>query len=92
MLLFKILGLLILLFCSIIIGFLKSEQLVLRKNKLNSFCKGFSILKERIRCGEGEIKTLILKSFEENLFYQRDGIIKVNKEHLQNYEITLIEE
>ena len=92
MLLFKILGLSILLFCCFAIGFLKSEQLILRKNKLNSFCKGFSILKERIRYGEGEIKTLILKSFEENLFYQRDDIIKVNKEHLQNYEITLIEE
>lgn len=92
MLLLKISGLLILLFCSVTIGFIKSEQLILRKNKLNNFCKGFTILKERIRYGEGEIEPLILKSFEENLFYSKGNTIKVNKDYLQNYEITLIEE
>lgn len=92
MFLFKILGLLILLLCCCAVGFIKSEQLILRRNKLDSFCKGFAILKERIRCGEGEIVTLILKSFEKNLFSLNDNTLKVNKSYLQNLEIILIEE
>ena len=92
MLLFKISGLLIILLCCWIIGFIKSEKLILRKNRLDSFCKGFTVLKERIRCGEGEISTLILKSFEKNLFYLKSNTIKVNKEHLKTEEIILIEE
>lgn len=82
-LLFKISGLIIIVFVCWAIGFLKANALHLRYKKLCNIHNGIGDLKERIRLHGGEIDRLINLSFET---YPPDYTA------LQKEDITLIED
>lgn len=92
MLLFKISGLLLVFSAATAIGFLKSNELSVRAKRLDMLCRGLSELKERIRCGEGEIERLVLQSFDRELITAENGKITVNRNGLKSEDVTLLEE
>lgn len=83
MLLFKISGLLLIIFTCYTIGFLKSNELKLRTQRLYGFQKGICELKERIRANTGEIDALIRTSFSE---------YPINYSHLEKEDVLILED
>ena len=68
-LIFKLLGLLLIIFVSAAIGFIKSSQLHLRCKKLNMFKKSILEFKERLRLSYGELDRIKGKCFKTPIDY-----------------------
>ncbi len=83
MLLFKISGFSLIVFACYTVGFLKSNELKLRTQKLHSFQKGICELKERIRVNTGEIDSLLRASFDE---------YPINYSHLEKEDTVILED
>lgn len=68
-LIFKLLGLLLIITVSAAIGFIKSSQLHLRCKKLNMFKKSILEFKERLRLSYGELDRIKGKCFKSPIDY-----------------------
>ncbi len=89
--LFKILGLLFLLFSASLCGFLAAFRLKCRRDRLQAICSSMSSLRDRIRLNEGEIEKLLALSFGEDYTRQSPGRYCLDERYLNREEIELLE-
>ena len=89
MLLMKFLGLLLILFVSSAIGFLKASAIKKRYSKLQQIIKSMNTLSEHLKIGNEERSVIIKKSFN-NDFSETDE--NINTEFLKNSDIETLSE
>ncbi len=77
--LFKILGLLLILLASTLLGLYKANQLLKRNQALTQICISLERLADLVKCGTGNLEKLLKLSFEEKIEKHNGGYILVNE-------------
>lgn len=90
MLLFKIIGLLLILAASTLFGLLKANSLKKRADKLGKICISLSKLAQLILSGAGELKALFSLSFEKEILAYNENTPIINKSFLESKDIELL--
>lgn len=91
MLVFKILGLVMILISCSLFGFLKSFSLKKRVEKLQKICVSMETFENLIKSGTLEFNDLIEMSFEKDTVYICNKLPVVNKSGLLNEETELLQ-
>lgn len=91
MLLFKIVGILVLIFACSLLGIYKANALKKRVYKLSSICVSLSKLAQLIHNGAGELTKLLPLSFEEDVLCVTDNFPILDMTFLEKTDIELFE-
>lgn len=92
MLLFKILGLLLILGVCVVSGFLKADVLKKRSEKLQKNLEALNRLGELVRIGSYEIEELVMLCFSADTVAVEKGHIKLSGEYLLKEDIKILED